>query len=82
MQSLLGRERVGDPAAVCLSLRLEVRQHPAYRGALGLETWIAGRRLIIDAILRHDEALARFEANRNNREVILAWLRGAGLTSP
>lgn len=53
-----------------------------YRGALGLEVWIAGRRLIIDAILRHDEALARFEANRNNREVILAWLREAGITSP
>jgi GntR family transcriptional repressor for pyruvate dehydrogenase complex len=48
----------------------------AYNGALEVTGWITGRRLIIDAILRHDAALARFEANRNNREVILAWLRG------
>ncbi len=67
-----------------VTLRFSTSQphESAYRGALGLETWIAGRRLIIDAILRHDEALARFEANRNNREVILAWLRGQGTTSP
>ncbi len=57
----------------------------AFRGALDLDRWVSGRRLIIDAILRRDEALARFEANRNNREVILAWLRGQagkGPTSP
>lgn len=48
---------------------------PAYRGAITLERWKAGRRLIIDAILRHDAQLARFEANRNNRDYILAWLR-------
>jgi DNA-binding FadR family transcriptional regulator len=47
----------------------------AYRGALDLERWKSGRRLIIDAILRHDAQLARFEANRNNREYILGWLR-------
>ncbi len=47
---------------------------PAYRGAIALERWKAGRRLIIDAILRHDAQLARFEANRNNREFILDWL--------
>lgn len=47
----------------------------AYRGAIDLERWKTGRRLIVDAILRHDSALARFEANRNNREYILAWLR-------
>jgi GntR family transcriptional regulator, transcriptional repressor for pyruvate dehydrogenase complex len=50
----------------------------AFRGAIDLARWISGRRLIVDAILRHDEALARFEANRNNRDVILAWLRGQG----
>jgi GntR family transcriptional regulator, transcriptional repressor for pyruvate dehydrogenase complex len=54
----------------------------AFRGALDLDRWITGRRLIIDAILRRDEALARFEANRNNREVILAWLRGQGGEGP
>ncbi|MEO6717632.1 MAG: transcriptional regulator [Novosphingobium sp.] len=48
---------------------------PAYRGAIDLERWKSGRRLIIDAILRHDAQLARFEANRNNREYILGWLR-------
>jgi len=47
----------------------------AYRGALDLERWKSGRRLIIDAILRHDAKLARFEANRNNRDYILAWLQ-------
>ena len=67
-----------------VTLRFSTSQphESAYRGALELEAWISGRRLIIDAILRHDEALARFEANRNNRELILAWLRGAGITSP
>jgi len=67
-----------------VTLRFSTSQthESAYRGALGFETWISGRRLIIDAILRHDEALARFEANRNNREVILSWLRSAGVTSP
>lgn len=33
--------------------------------------WLAGRRRIIDAILHGDVALARFEANRSNREVLL-----------
>ena len=47
----------------------------AYRGALDLDRWKVGRRLIIDAILRHDAQLARFEANRNNRDYILAWLQ-------
>ena len=63
-----------------VTLRFSTSQahETAFRGALELGDWIVGRRLIIDAILRHDEALARFEANRNNREVILAWLRGQG----
>ena len=47
----------------------------AYRGAIDLERWKSSRRLIIDAILRHDAQLARFEANRNNRDYILAWLQ-------
>ena len=41
---------------------------------IGIERWRTGRRLIIDAILRHDAELARFEANRNNRQMILDWL--------
>jgi len=40
------------------------------------EPWIAGRRRIIDAILRHDSALARFEANRSNRDVLLQAIEG------
>lgn len=35
------------------------------------EPWLAGRRRIIDAILRRDASLARFEANRSNREALL-----------
>jgi GntR family transcriptional repressor for pyruvate dehydrogenase complex len=46
-----------------------------FRGAIELERWKTGRRLIVDAILRHDAGLARFEANRNNREQILDWMR-------
>jgi GntR family transcriptional repressor for pyruvate dehydrogenase complex len=45
-----------------------------FRGAIELERWKTGRRLIVDAILRHDAGLARFEANRNNREQILDWM--------
>jgi GntR family transcriptional regulator, transcriptional repressor for pyruvate dehydrogenase complex len=47
---------------------------PIYRDAAAIEGWKAGRHRIIDAILRRDEALARFEANRSNRLVVLDWL--------
>ncbi len=69
---------------VTLRFSATLKSESAYSGALELELWIAGRRLIIDAILRHDEALARFEANRNNRTMILDWLSnaGGGATSP
>jgi len=55
-----------------------------YDGPIGIERWKVGRRLIIDAILRHDAELARFEANRNNRLPILDWLgkSGAGGETP
>lgn len=46
----------------------------AIRGAFTGEEWKAGRRRIIDAILRNDEELARFEANRSNRRILLTWL--------
>ncbi|WP_159977697.1 MULTISPECIES: GntR family transcriptional regulator [unclassified Novosphingobium] len=42
-----------------------------------METWKAGRRRIIAAILAHDAALARFEAERSNRAVILRHLNAA-----
>lgn len=44
------------------------------RGLIQLEQWIAGRRRIIDAILRRDVELARFEADRSNRRILMAAL--------
>lgn len=49
----------------------------AFRGAFAPQDWASGRRRIIDAILRNDEELARFEANRCNRRILAAWLRQA-----
>ncbi len=51
------------------------RTDPIYRDAAMIAQWKAGRHRIIDAILGRDEALARFEANRSNREVVLDWLK-------
>lgn len=42
-----------------------------------VENWKAGRRRIIATILAGDPALARFEADRSNRAVILRHLRTA-----
>src|SRR5438067_1718842 len=54
-----------------------------YRGADGIGQWIAGRQRIVAAIIAGDEGLARFEADRSNRQVLLAWLRRDGAaTSP
>lgn len=53
------------------------RTEPIYRDAAAIEGWKAGRHRIIDAILARDGDLARFEANRSNREVVLDWLRRA-----
>lgn len=38
--------------------------------------WQAGRHRIIDAILRQDRELARFEAARSNRRLVMAGLEG------
>ncbi len=45
-----------------------------YRDAAAIAGWKAGRHRIIDAILARDAPLARFEANRSNRQVVLDWL--------
>jgi DNA-binding FadR family transcriptional regulator len=45
------------------------------------EEWKAGRRRIIDAILRNDAELARFEADRSNRRGILARLASRSRSS-
>ena len=42
--------------------------------AFAKDEWKSGRRRIVDAILRQDEELARFEANRSNRRILLEWL--------
>jgi DNA-binding FadR family transcriptional regulator len=46
-----------------------------YEDAASIADWKDGRRRIIDAILREDEELARFEADRSNRRVLLDRLR-------
>lgn len=47
---------------------------PEVRGAFAPGEWKTGRRRIIDAILRQDRELARFEADRSNRRVLLGWM--------
>jgi GntR family transcriptional regulator, transcriptional repressor for pyruvate dehydrogenase complex len=51
---------------------------PIYGDAATIEEWKQGRHRIIDAILARDEALARFEADRSNRQVVLGWLKRQG----
>lgn len=46
-----------------------------YRGLVAVEQWKAGRHRIVDAILRRDRELARFEADRSNRQVLLESFR-------
>jgi DNA-binding FadR family transcriptional regulator len=46
-----------------------------YRDRIAIAQWKAGRHRIIDAILRRDEELARFEADRSNRRVLLHRFR-------
>jgi len=46
-----------------------------YRDLVAVEQWVAGRHRIIDAILRRDRELARFEADRSNRRVLLERMR-------
>lgn len=48
---------------------------PIYGDAAAVASWKQGRHRIIEAILSRDEALARFEANRSNRQVVMDWLR-------
>lgn len=46
-----------------------------YRDLIAIAQWQEGRHRIIDAILRRDEELARFEADRSNRRVLLQRFR-------
>jgi len=43
---------------------------PLFTGDEGVRAWRMGRRRIFEAILNHDEELARFEADRYRREVM------------
>lgn len=54
------------------------RPMPVYRTEEDFARWIDGRRKIIAAILARDVEMARFEADRHNRKVLLAWLESAG----
>lgn len=60
-----------------VTLRISTRDpsDQMYRSIIKMERWKTGRRRIIDAILQQDEELARFEADRNNRQILLEWLR-------
>lgn len=46
--------------------------NPMHKTAIDTEHWIVGRQRIIAAILDNDPELARFEAHRNNRKLILS----------
>lgn len=54
------------------STRQPVRVHDLGGGP---DRWIEGRKRIIAAILSNDPELTRFEANRQNRAIVLAHLR-------
>jgi len=43
---------------------------PLFRGDDGVAAWKSGRRQILEAILKRDEALARFEAERHRQDVL------------
>jgi DNA-binding GntR family transcriptional regulator len=45
-----------------------------YRMHMDVDRWREGRKRIINAILANDPALARFEADRHNRAVVLTHL--------
>lgn len=47
---------------------------PIFSGPEGVQLWKAARRRILQAIIQHDEALARFEAERY-RQLVLSRLR-------
>lgn len=56
------------------------RAAPAGLGELiGFDEWREGRERIIAALLGGDEELARFEANRSNRRILLERMRGMGV---
>jgi len=59
-----------------VTLQYSTSQHARQRLMFGsgVAHWREGRRRIIGAILANDEALARFEANRQNRAVVLAHI--------
>lgn len=59
---------------VTLRFAKNQRRTDLYGGAMTLENWVGGRQRIIAAILSGDPELARFEANRSNRQVLLQWL--------
>lgn len=57
------------------------RPSTIYQGVIAVGEWRTGRHRIIDAILRRDRELARFEADRSNRRVLLQRVRQTGGTT-
>jgi len=60
---------------VTLSFSASLPSEAMFRGLIGLDRWKDGRHKIIAAILAGDRELARFEADRNNRRVLMAGLQ-------
>jgi DNA-binding FadR family transcriptional regulator len=48
----------------------EATDHPIYSGVEGSERWKQERHNLIDAILRGDPGLARFEAQRHHEDIL------------
>lgn len=53
-------------------------ENPGHKTAIDTAHWIEGRRRIVTAILNNDPDLARFEAHRNNRMLILSAIGKGG----
>lgn len=60
---------------VTLSFSANLPAEAMFRGLIGLDRWKAGRQRIIAAILEGDSELARFEADRQNRRVLMGGLQ-------
>ncbi len=59
---------------VTLSFSVSLPNEAMFRGLIGMDRWREGRAKIAAAILAGDRELARFEADRNNRRVLMAGL--------
>ena len=63
---------------VTLSFATAGQSERVHGDATADDEWLGGRRRIMDAICASDRALARFEADRSNRQLLLSHLRCGG----